>query len=495
MLAGNPSNKGGYLQAALATILVAATLMLTYVPVMLADYAKLDTVGVFANVYFARFEALTSWTAIQGRPVASFWIHVFFGAADSMDGLRVARSAGLAGTLLLGLTLWHILCRCGRSRFEAAALAITITCIPGITTFTAWTVCFTYPWAAVLSVWGGWSCLEGSVKGRLWLAAAGAGAIQIALWTYQPSALYALVPLVAVLLPSSPAGYAGLKHGLSAQAWLAGSLGFYYLVYKGLFLKWMPPISEAMQARLKPSTDAGSKLQLLFNRAIPESLEGWAWFAGDIFGRLSLWLTLLLLAGGLIAAVRHLAWKNFLPRALLLVGLLIFSLVPVLYLSGGAPYFRIMGPFTALVVLLVMGTVGHLLARTRVAIAGIWLVALLQAWGAGWVVRTHWVEPSARELAAYRLWFTEHASTAPPEALVLTTSKQWVYEGLRRRYLYGFISTNQYWVMEPMTRLILAELHGREAAVAIPIYLSGNEPANLSVLEVDANRIFAAAER
>lgn len=478
----------------LGAALVAGTLMLTYVPVILSDYAKVDTVGVFANVYFGRFETFTSWTAIQGRPVASFWIQLIFGAAGNLDELRVARAVGLAGTFLFGLTLWNVLSRCGRGRLEAAAPAIAISCIPGITTFTAWTVCFTYPWAAALAVWGGWACLQGSVRRRTGLALAGAGAVQAALWTYQPSALYALVPLAAVLLPGAPPDCAGIRPGLRAQAWLAGSLGLYYLLYKGVFLKWMPPVSEAMQARLQPAKDAGAKLELVFGRAIPESFEGWAWFAGDTPGQAALWLTLMLLVAAGVAAARHLSWVDFRKRALLLAGLLVFSLVPVLYLSGGAPYYRIMGPFTALTVLLVMSAAGYFLGGKRLAFTGLWLITLLQAGGAAWVVRTHWVDPAAWELSCYREWLTEHASTLP-EALVLTPSKPWVYDGLRRRYLYGFISTNQYWVMEPMVRLIIAELHGREAAGAIPVYRSGSEPSGTEALKVDANQILAHPEQ
>ena len=479
----------------LSLVFVAGLLLLVYGPVVMANYAKVDTFGVFANVFFGRFATFTSWTAIQGRPIASVAISMVFGMIDSLDGLRGARAIGLLGTVLLGLVLARVLGRLGRRPVEAAALAIGITCIPGITTITAWTVCFPYPWAAALAVWGGWAGVSAAEKGDWRHALAAAIALQAALWTYQPSALYALVPMAVAILAGPDRLAAAMRQGLAPIALLAANLGLYFVIYKGLFLRLMPPINEAMQARLQPASDLPAKLGLLVGRALPESLAGWAWFVSDMAASISIWGLLILAGAGLVQPLHRLGKGVLLVRGMLLAVLVLFSLIPVLYLSGGAPYYRIMGPFTALVVLGVVISCFSLCPRRRIGPAIATGLVLLQAFAAGWVLRTHWVRPAAAELETYRSWFSENAGDPRPSALVLTPSQAWIYDGLRRRYLYGFISTNQYWVMDPMVRLLLAETHDRAYAGIVPIYQSGREPGQLDdqALRVDANRILAPA--
>jgi hypothetical protein len=467
-------------------------LLIVYYTAFFTDYARMDTINVFANVHFDRFQLWTSWISIQGRPLTSLFTYVFFSGADGITDLQWVRYIGFLGTLIFSFALDTLFRQYKYSALIRLFIVLSICCIPGIAIFTIWTVCFTYSWGAALAILGGsLFCRVPENRKTLTLRwALGITAIFLSLWIYQPSALFGLIPLVLSVIHSQRSLAILFWEGLAQSAAFLLALGAYFCCYKLVFLKIMPEVSGALLTRLQHARDYSEQLKIAMNRAIPETLEGWAYFFGDGVTKVVVAAILLTLVGGVIVSIRRSKLNVILLKSLFLGLFILLSLIPILYLSTGMPYYRLMGPFAAILVVLVFGSI-RLIFDRKLKLIGLILICIagsLQVTGAAIVIRKYFVKPANREIMAYREFLNKNLSESTP-GVIIVPSQKWIYGGTKWRYLYGFLSTNQLWVLDPLLRLLVSEQSGKHRASSFRI-LSANASLNIPyVAIVDGNNI------
>jgi hypothetical protein len=172
---------------------------------------------------------LTTLTTSNGRPIYGAVLEASLRDVYDVPGLALLR---LAATLLIGaagLLLWRQLRTSGWSEPEAAAVAAAVTLLPGAQIVVGWAIAWPIALGLVLAL-GGFALVEAGIKSKGWsrsaCISAGVLGYLLAGLTYQTSALFAVVPLAAVLL---------LREGTTERRdaeWIAGHIG---ALFAGLF--------------------------------------------------------------------------------------------------------------------------------------------------------------------------------------------------------------------------------------------------------------------
>ncbi len=456
-----------------------AVLVMVYAPSLIVPYAKLDTFRIYANVYFGDFRTWTSWISIQGRPLASVLTQIFYSQADSIQDLRWIRLIGFTGTLATAASMLYCLKKQGMSPVPRLFLALWICTLPAMATFTVWTTCFTYPWAVAIAVIGGWLCV--SAKDTRWFSSrhcTGASLIFISLWFYQPSGLFALIPLAFHITQLNGNWVDVCKRGLISCVWVNFPLPLYYVLYKGIFLRFMPYLEEFYADRLDHSENLVKQLQVVLGTAIPEAFSGWFYFVDPLLQNGIPILMTGIVLGGVFLSFRRKQPEIQFVKGSLLAGVILVSLIPVMYLSTGIPWPRMMGAFTGIVLVCLVVSLCLVFAGKWERVGKALLIGLLvlQLGAASYAINVYWVLQSKSEIEAYE----KHISALQdrPQCLMLIDSERWYWAGRKIQYIYGNVSTQQMWVMEPMVRLLLAEKFGYEYGKSVPIFSS---PVNIKV--------------
>ena len=193
-------------------------------------------------------------TTSNGRPI--------YGAALEAT-LRPLRVVGdlpwlrlLAVVLLASAAavLWRQLRRSGWSNLEAGAIALGIALLPGAQITVGWAIAWPIALALLFAVVG-FSIVEAGLRGegmRLSIALVGGGAFYfLAALTYQSNALFAIVPLAAVLLlRDENARPSHLRWVGIHLATLVASLAAAFLLTQFIFDEGV--VTEAARMRLEP---------------------------------------------------------------------------------------------------------------------------------------------------------------------------------------------------------------------------------------------------
>src|SRR5258708_27734578 len=146
---------------------------------------------------------LVKFTASHGRPLYGALLETSFVVADDVSFLPWLRLTGVLLLTLLGLALWRQLYQSGWTEVEAAAIGLGIVLLPAAqvtaSSATAWPQALT-----LLLAVAGFSAIETELeRGGLKRAVALFGGCMIYLLAglvYQSNALFAVVPIAAVLM-------------------------------------------------------------------------------------------------------------------------------------------------------------------------------------------------------------------------------------------------------------------------------------------------------
>jgi hypothetical protein len=214
-----------------AWLCIAALLILplvVYWPTVTHEYGFRDDYAHLREVR-ERPGWLTTLTTSNGRPIYGAVLEASLRDVHDVPGLTMLR---LAATLLIGaagLLLWRQLRTSGWSEPEAAALAAAAMLLPGAQIVVGWAIAWPIALGLVVAL-GGFALVEGGIKSKGWTRiaciAAGVLGYLLAGLTYQTSALFAVVPLAAVLL---------LRDGTTERRdaeWIAAHIG---ALFAGLF--------------------------------------------------------------------------------------------------------------------------------------------------------------------------------------------------------------------------------------------------------------------
>ena len=233
------------------------TPLLVYWQTIFSEYGMRDD---YAQMREAREEPgkIVRFSASVGRPLFGALLESSFAKIDEVENLQWPRLGSVLLLTVLGLALWRQLYQSGWTEIEAAAVGLGVTLLPAAEVTVGWAI--GWPWAlAVLLSLAGFAAIEAELeRGGLKRAVALVGGAMIyglAGLIYQPDALFALVPMAAVLfVRSGREPYLDLRwFATHLAALLTGLLGSFFLV-KTLFSNGVFHESARMHFETNPFT-------------------------------------------------------------------------------------------------------------------------------------------------------------------------------------------------------------------------------------------------
>ncbi|MGE0229424.1 MAG: glucosyltransferase domain-containing protein [Dehalococcoidia bacterium] len=459
-------------------LVMAVTLAAVLAPSILVPYAFADdysylwmAVSGEANPQFGGsvFEA----HAVNGRPLTGLLMQLTFGAASSIEQLRLVRIAGVLGVIAFGLLTQWALTRARIRPWPAALIALLMCTMPAFQVYGSWTVLFAAPHAAVL---GGVASLvltrtvgeEGS--DRVSAMAIGALLLLGGLLIYQPAAMcfWVFLAIAVVGARDDPrrAWTLAWQHGAVAAA----ALLMAYLELRLTIAYYGDAVVEASQERAQISTDVVGRLRWFIEQPLMESLNlfhlgPWPWP----------WLAALVVAGAACGVMLWVFMRTSRPWLYLAIAV---ALLPVSHLTNIVveeeqhPY-RTQAALSSLTALyLGLSVIGAWsvagdslrralnwgewrLARTAVWGASIAVVALSCLFAAS-NVSNLMAAPQMTELRMYRAQVRAIPADAERVSFVQTS---W-YQGITRRFYndeYGVPTTARPFALVGSFKLLLRE--------------------------------------
>jgi hypothetical protein len=245
--------------------------LLVYWPTVTHEYGFRDDYAHLREVR-ERPGWLTTLTTAHGRPVYGAALEASLQAVDRVTELTTLRmiSAVLIG--VVGVLLWWQLRRSGWTETQAATIGAAVTLLPGAQVVVGWAIAWPVALGLIAALAGFALVERGFAKtglARAALVAAGSVLYAIACTTYQTSALFAVMPIVAVLL---------LREGTTTRRdvwWLTAHIGVLFVAMVAGFLAASALVTpgavpEATRTHLEP--DIWRKFLWFLRNPLPNSI-------------------------------------------------------------------------------------------------------------------------------------------------------------------------------------------------------------------------------
>jgi len=245
--------------------------LLVYWPTVTHEYGFRDD---YANLREVRERPgwLVTLTTAHGRPVYGAALEASLQAVDRVTELTTLRTISALLIGVVGVLLWWQLRRSGWTDVQAVAIGAAVTLLPGAQVVVGWAIAWPVALGLVAALAGFGLVEQGFAKAglvRAALVAAGGVLYAIACATYQTSALFAVVPLVAVLL---------LREGTTTRRdawWLTAHIGVLFVAMIAGFLVASALITpgavpEATRTHLEP--DIWRKFLWFLRNPLPNSI-------------------------------------------------------------------------------------------------------------------------------------------------------------------------------------------------------------------------------
>ena len=222
--------------------------------------------------------------ASDGRPIGGFLLERSLRWVYDVTDLPWLRLAGVLLLTATGLALWALLRRSHWPELDAAAVGLGVALLPGAQVIAAWAIAWPIALGLLLAV-AGCAAVEAWIsrsapRSTLW---SGCLCYLIAGLTYQSSALFAVVPLAAMLLTRRADARPTVKTWTTVHLGiLAGCLAADFLLMHALFALGVFEASD----RLQIETDPLGKLLWFASQPLPNALGLYALrdsFATDPF--------------------------------------------------------------------------------------------------------------------------------------------------------------------------------------------------------------------
>lgn len=298
---------------------------------------------------------LVKFTASHGRPLYGALLETSFGEAADVTNLPWLRLGSVLLLTLLGLALWRQLHQSGWTEIQAAAIGLGVTLLPAAQVTASWAACWPQVLALLLSL-AGFTAIEAELeRGGMKRAVALLGGCMIYLLAgliYQSNALFAVVPIAAILLvragrePLTDLRWAAV-HLVTLIIGVAGS----YLLVQWLFSSGIFQESARMQLEGNPLT----KLGWFLWQPLPNALGLYALRDGLAGGAIVFWGAVIVTTGligyGVKSATDPLLRKKWL---LCLVALPVLAHVVSLFAAERSVGYRTLFPLSGLMLVLLV---------------------------------------------------------------------------------------------------------------------------------------------
>lgn len=255
--------------------LILLTPLLVYCQTVFHEYGMRDD---YANLREAREQPgkLVRFTASHGRPLYGALLETSLLKLDGVESLAWLRLSSVILLTLLALALWRQLYQSGWTEVEAMVIGLGITLLPAAQVVAGWATAWPHVLALLLAV-AGFAAVESELeRGGLKRIVALAGGVMIyaiAAFIYQSNAVFAIVPIAAVLLVRpGREPYPDLRWSLIHLATLAVGLLLSYGVVQWLFTQGIFQESGRLQFETNPLT----KLGWFFGQPLPNALATFA---------------------------------------------------------------------------------------------------------------------------------------------------------------------------------------------------------------------------
>jgi hypothetical protein len=485
--------------------LVAAALLLipliAYWPTISSEFGFRDDYAHLREVR-ERPGWLMELTTSNGRPVYGLLLEASLRDVYQVPELQVLRLASTVLFALVGLLLWWHLRRSGWSEAQAAALGAAVTLLPGAQIVIGWAIAWPIAFGLAATI-AGFALVDRGLQGK-GLACAISVAVGCALYfvaglTYQTSALFAVMPLAAVLL---------LRDGSAARSdvrWvgahlcaLFGSLAGGLLLMNLVFTEGV--VTEAARMQIEPHPFI--KLLWFARNPLPNSV---ALFALRDSYATPLWFWLVVAAVVVVAALGFVyGAKTSLQRRRWLFAALVLPFVAhsvSLAASSQAIGYRTLLPLSGLFLVLFVFGIRSVASRFRVSpLAEAASLAVLVVVAAG-LARHHSLtliaEPQGHE---WRLM--QAAANRLPvgrETRVYITRPTVDYRSTERIYAdeYGSLTADAQWGAVEMFRAAVRQRFplGLPEGTAYTLTTSFTSPIMPYDLVVDLRELKAQGER
>ena len=308
-------------------------------------------------------------TTSNGRPFYGLALEASVRGIDDVPDLKWLRLTSVALLSAVGLVLWSFLRRFGWGEREAAAVGAGVTLLPGAQVVVGWAIAWPIALGLLAALLGFWVVEEHLRKRGVRRAAgvlAGAALYFVAGLTYQTSALFAVVPLSALLLVRTD------ERRFGHARWIVTHVGLLFAsLVAGLVLMDVVfsegVVPQATRMRIEPHP--GLKLLWFLRNPLPNALglfelrdrfatTPWFWIVVGVFGAIILlgfvyggrtwsqrlrWLFCLLAlpfvahSVSLAASSQAIGYRTLLPLSGLFLVLLVFAMRAVVRAGSVRP--------------------------------------------------------------------------------------------------------------------------------------------------------------
>ena len=215
---------------------------------------------------------LVKLTASHGRPLSGALLETSFAETGEVDNLPWLRLTSVVLLTVLGLALWRQLYHSGWAEIQAAVIGLGVTLLPAAQVTAGWAEHWPHVVALLLAM-AGFSAIETELeRGGMKRAVALFGGCMIYLLAglvYQSNALFAVVPIAAVLLVRAG------REPLTDLRWAAVHIGALVIGLAGSYLLGQLLFSNDVfqqSARMQLETDYLGKFVWFFWQPLPNAL-------------------------------------------------------------------------------------------------------------------------------------------------------------------------------------------------------------------------------
>ncbi len=458
------------LQAWLLTGFLFLLPVVAYWPATFHDYGLRDD---YSNLRESHEELgkVLQFCASHARPIYGWLLQASYGATMSVHALEWLRL--LASVLLgsLSLVMFRGLRAVGWSSNASLCVAVLISLVPASQVIAGWAVGWPYAATALVAMA---ACF--SVESALVNRTAAAGGRRAGQWalatslmvmsalTYQPSALFYVVPVAAVLIAQRERGLKETARWLGAHiAFVFVSLGLAYSIMSvlyatGVFVK---------SGRVAFEHHWGEKIGWFLSEALPNALSLFV-LNDNNYRDFALYLGCAGIAGLILVAGACIEWRRHgRERGIIwtagLVGLPVFAFLVSLVASERYATYRTVLAMTGVLLCFLVASVRTLTERWNPANHR--LLAALVLTGAFFVARHHTYaliavpQGNEWELILQGAKHVHLSQTVKPRIFAIAPSPADLSTASIYHDEFGSLSSNSEWVPKEMFKRAMHDLH------------------------------------